>query len=352
MASSSSTPFYGPYVDESQTPCLPEYPPVEAMGEDAFPYFNTMANDAMFGGSNIMPSGPTLDGSNVEPNPPWDPWWVSGQFDQAGFVQDSDVLTPNSGQTSFFAGEYPFEANPFDHSTWPSPDTAHTPMTSIAGENDFKAVSVDSQQQDLGGQTFHPAQYLIPTPAELSPAQHEAKSPPPPWPELSKSRSHRGRSDSIDDGKPDKMSEMNSTDDKDKRSSKAGQIDGINYPELAPDLPLQQPEPATTIQQRNRIASNKCRTKKKEDTEALQLKAENLERINGDLTKRRDKIMHDIWLMKMHLMQHNNCDCELIQKYISDAVKSLVFDKSEEPSLETGVPNPQPQGEEQPVVVN
>ncbi|KAM5341897.1 hypothetical protein ACJ41O_014928 [Fusarium nematophilum] len=80
------------------------------------------------------------------------------------------------------------------------------------------------------------------------------------------------------------------------------------------------------LQERNRIASNKFRVKKREDAKRLQSDEEDMERINRDLNSCVADLTHEVYQLKMRLLQHTDCDCSLIQHYIANEANRYIED--------------------------
>ncbi|KAJ0122817.1 Uncharacterized protein HZ326_31600, partial [Fusarium oxysporum f. sp. albedinis] len=72
------------------------------------------------------------------------------------------------------------------------------------------------------------------------------------------------------------------------------------------------------VKERNRVASNKLRAKKRENAKKLKSDAEDMERINRHLSSCVADLTLEVYNLKMRLLQHTDCDCSLIQKYIAD----------------------------------
>jgi hypothetical protein len=69
--------------------------------------------------------------------------------------------------------------------------------------------------------------------------------------------------------------------------------------------------------ERNRIAANKFRTKKREHTLRLQSEVQELERTNHNLSIYLANLTREIQELKMKLLQHTGCDCSLIHEYLA-----------------------------------
>ncbi|KAF4435932.1 Transcription factor atf21 [Fusarium acutatum] len=80
------------------------------------------------------------------------------------------------------------------------------------------------------------------------------------------------------------------------------------------------------VQERNRIASNKFRIKKREDAKKLRADEEDVERANRDLSGCVSDLTLQVYQLKMRLLQHTDCDCRLIQEYIANEANRYIQD--------------------------
>ncbi|KAI8687488.1 hypothetical protein NCS55_00000300 [Fusarium keratoplasticum] len=80
------------------------------------------------------------------------------------------------------------------------------------------------------------------------------------------------------------------------------------------------------IQERNRIASNKFRVKKREDAKKLKSHKEYMQRINRELSSCVANLTLEVYNLKMRLLQHTDCDCALIQDYIANEAHHYIHD--------------------------
>ncbi|KAH7237898.1 hypothetical protein B0J15DRAFT_143967 [Fusarium solani] len=70
------------------------------------------------------------------------------------------------------------------------------------------------------------------------------------------------------------------------------------------------------IQERNRIASNKLRVKQREEQLKLESSQQDLERIHHDLSTCVADLTFEVYELKMQILQHSGCNCNLIQNYL------------------------------------
>ncbi|KAM0415943.1 hypothetical protein ACHAPT_013096 [Fusarium lateritium] len=84
------------------------------------------------------------------------------------------------------------------------------------------------------------------------------------------------------------------------------------------------------VQERNRVASNKFRVKKREDARRLKADEEDMERINRDLSSCVADLTLEVYNLKIRLLQHTDCDCSLIQDYIANEAHRYIQDLGDE----------------------
>ncbi|KAI5458685.1 hypothetical protein BGZ63DRAFT_362751 [Mariannaea sp. PMI_226] len=70
------------------------------------------------------------------------------------------------------------------------------------------------------------------------------------------------------------------------------------------------------VQERNRIAAIKCRIRKREDLARLQSDEQAIEQRHRILSRCVNELNEEILRLKTQLLQHTNCNCNLIQNYI------------------------------------
>ncbi|KAH7199040.1 uncharacterized protein B0J16DRAFT_298848 [Fusarium flagelliforme] len=78
------------------------------------------------------------------------------------------------------------------------------------------------------------------------------------------------------------------------------------------------------MQERNRIAANKLRLRKKEDLERLQSSEQAMEQRHRTLSRSVDDLKEEVLYLKMQLLQHTSCNCALIQHYINEEAKQYI----------------------------
>jgi hypothetical protein len=78
------------------------------------------------------------------------------------------------------------------------------------------------------------------------------------------------------------------------------------------------------ILERNRIAATKCRLRKRDEASALASQEQAMEDQNRYLSSCFDSLTAEIYHLKTQLLQHTDCNCVLIQKYIANEAKRTV----------------------------
>lgn len=97
---------------------------------------------------------------------------------------------------------------------------------------------------------------------------------------------------------------------------------------LSPDPDEGIDKHSRTVKERNRIASNKFRVKKREDAKRLRADQQDMERVNRVLSNHVSDLTMQVYDLNMKLFQHAGCDCHLIQEYISCQAHQYIQDLS------------------------
>ncbi|KAI1479412.1 hypothetical protein F4774DRAFT_381925 [Daldinia eschscholtzii] len=75
--------------------------------------------------------------------------------------------------------------------------------------------------------------------------------------------------------------------------------------------------------EKNRVAASKCREKKKRETENLQTRAKALTAERKALKFMTDALREEVIELKNEILKHGMCDCQVIQKYITDSARQI-----------------------------
>ncbi|CAM1509441.1 Fc.00g031800.m01.CDS01 [Cosmosporella sp. VM-42] len=78
------------------------------------------------------------------------------------------------------------------------------------------------------------------------------------------------------------------------------------------------------VLERNRIAATKCRLRKRDEASTLASREQAIEDQNRYLSTCFDSLNAEIYHLKMQLLRHTDCNCVLIQKYISNEARKSV----------------------------
>ncbi|KAF5978506.1 hypothetical protein FBULB1_6105 [Fusarium bulbicola] len=80
------------------------------------------------------------------------------------------------------------------------------------------------------------------------------------------------------------------------------------------------------VNNRSRIASHKFRIKQREDAKRLDADMKEIECLNRDLWNQVSELKNQVYELKMKILQHTDCNCHLIQKYIANEANQYVQD--------------------------
>ncbi|KAF4345757.1 hypothetical protein FBEOM_275 [Fusarium beomiforme] len=78
------------------------------------------------------------------------------------------------------------------------------------------------------------------------------------------------------------------------------------------------------VLERNRIAANKCRLRKRDEALALASREETMEDQNRYLMTCLDSLTVEVYHLKTQLLRHTECNCVLIQNYIANEAQKCV----------------------------
>ncbi|KAF6525996.1 hypothetical protein HZS61_009040 [Fusarium oxysporum f. sp. conglutinans] len=94
------------------------------------------------------------------------------------------------------------------------------------------------------------------------------------------------------------------------------------------------------FKERNRVASNKFRVKKREDAKKLRADEENMEQTNRKLLSSVSDLTQQVYELKMKLLQHTDCDCRLIQEYLAHEANRYIHGLGGDKKQQTTAPRP------------
>ncbi|GJN72476.1 hypothetical protein PLICBS_006549 [Purpureocillium lilacinum] len=80
---------------------------------------------------------------------------------------------------------------------------------------------------------------------------------------------------------------------------------------------------ALRVREKNRIAADKRRSRRRQEEDKLKSKHEDLEIQHRRLSAALSELMSETYLLKNMLMAHGSCDCRLIQDYLKESESAL-----------------------------
>jgi hypothetical protein len=86
---------------------------------------------------------------------------------------------------------------------------------------------------------------------------------------------------------------------------------------------IKDPRQRKTLE-RNRAAARKCRVRKRNDESTLSSREQAAEDQNRYLSGTYNSLVAEVYFLKTELLRHTNCNCTLIQEYISNEAKRTV----------------------------
>ncbi|KAJ6442321.1 Metallophosphoesterase domain protein [Purpureocillium lavendulum] len=87
---------------------------------------------------------------------------------------------------------------------------------------------------------------------------------------------------------------------------------------------------ALRVREKNRIAADKCRSRRRVEEDNLKTQHDELEREHHRLSGALSELMAETYVLKNMLMEHGSCDCRLIQEYLKESASEWVAKKLSE----------------------
>ncbi|SCO88945.1 uncharacterized protein FRV6_13073 [Fusarium oxysporum] len=230
----------------------------------------------------------------------WGQWW--SPTEDASFAESTNMTTPN-----VFAQEesqYNYTYDPETSTQWDSPATSTQsyPVPSPVTDPTSLDMPVGDTESRRGSSS---------TGSEKRKRKRNTAKPA-----ASKSTRRAPTKTIKQDAAPEKPKGRGS------QAKPASQPTKQSSPQLDDGLD----EYSKRIQERNRVASNKFRIKKREDAKRLQADEENMEQTNRKLSSSVSDLTQQVYELKMKLLQHTDCDCYLIQEYIANEANRYICD--------------------------
>ena len=94
-----------------------------------------------------------------------------------------------------------------------------------------------------------------------------------------------------------------------------------------PDASGSECQKALRVREKNRIAADKCRSRRRQEEDKLKSKHEDLEQEHCRLSGALSELMAETYVLKNMLMEHGSCDCRLIQDYLKESASEWVAKK-------------------------
>ncbi|KAI8720047.1 BZIP domain-containing protein [Fusarium sp. LHS14.1] len=236
----------------------------------------------------------TTNTFDAVPNIPQEQWWVA----------DGVVFPPSSGGHNpaiyYHQGDLPYhEFAPSYGSEWPSFSSMQEhPAPPSASDSSYLEPSPSVSSRRSSASTQQDDKRRKQSTSERA-ASKSTKRP-------SSTRKNKSQTTAVE-GKKDSKSRKAQPS---KTTSGSSLEDGDEY--------------SKRLQERNRVASNKFRIKKREDAKKLKTDEEDMERINRDLSSCVADLTLEVYQLKMRLLQHTDCDCALIQNYIANEAQLYI----------------------------
>ncbi|KAJ4122929.1 hypothetical protein NW768_009919 [Fusarium equiseti] len=286
---------------------------------------------------NAMAQGvPGMNPYGVLPEANWGQWWSAGDV---AFAESANMAAPNTfNQDQPFFNNDNYTPNQDSSTQWdspststhsypvPSPSTVATSFDLSPGHDDAGRRESSSTQPDQRKRKRS--------------TTTAAKSKPQPPAAKSTRRASTKKTSKTEPVAPPQKPKRGS---KSKASAKLKQQHDLEDEDVEFDPEEQYDTHNKKIQERNRIASNKFRVKKREDAIKLRADEEDMERANRDLTNCVSELTLQVYELKMKLLQHTDCDCTLIQDYIGTEAQRYIKDLGDgkHPNSTPALPPPQ-----------
>jgi hypothetical protein len=74
------------------------------------------------------------------------------------------------------------------------------------------------------------------------------------------------------------------------------------------------------------LHGNKFRVNKREDARTLRVDEKDIEQVNRELSSSVSDLKLQVYDLKTKLLQHTDCDCQLIQEYIANEANRHIHD--------------------------
>ncbi|KAF4340979.1 transcription factor atf21 [Fusarium beomiforme] len=280
---------------------------------DGIPAFNDFASDT-YPTCTVAPDMTYINQDHTSMNPygtlaqvPWEQWWSADRavFPKSSEMAGSNVYSPEEPRFNNNNNNNNCTYEPEYSTQWASPATSMQvyPIPSPATESTCPETSTCSSESRRGSSS---------TQSDKRKRKRKINQP------AATKSTRRGFTE---------KKEIK-TEDSDRKSKARTKAQPASKPMITPSP--QEGEGMNDynrqVQERNRIASNKFRVKKREHEKKLREDEEDMERANRDLSSCVSDLTLQVRQLKMRLLQHTDCDCHLIQDYISNEAHRYIQD--------------------------
>lgn len=259
------------------------------------------------------------------PETHWGQWWSPGD---AAFTGSANATAPNflGQEQRFFHSDFILDQD--NPAQWGSPLTIYNQtLASPSTETISPNSSPDQSQYRRGSSATQPDR------------RQQKRSPAKPGPEPTKStrrvstrKTPKANPTSTAASEKPKRSRKVKALTKPpppRRSKQKDQDDEDEYKDAKFDPEQEYEEHSKKVQERNRIASNKFRIKKRDDAKQLRIEEEIVEQTSRKLNDCVSDLTMQVYDLKMRLLQHTDCDCTLIKKYIATEAQRYIRELGE-----------------------
>ncbi|KAF7556568.1 hypothetical protein G7Z17_g1307 [Cylindrodendrum hubeiense] len=304
--------------------------------EESYPAQYISVDEGAFDENNSLLGEPTACTLNIPSNFPLEQWWSADQSMLFYLSPGGEDFTPAFEQPDFVPDGYAcdYHADVLGCLSCPSTVTECTAAPSITDQIMNEKSPASSTSRQPSRTEDEPLRHPDAHPSPQSTQRSEA-------PDLEGETSsrqdleyytshHDGSSNGTWNGENHKthyadirISNKDTKNDNPGKNSEDYNV--MNSEEVPASLSSGKDSNQTEyIRQRNRIASNKLRAKKREDTSKLKSDKEDMEQVNRDLRSQVTDLANEVYQLKMQLLQNTDCGCALIQNYVAHEAERYI----------------------------
>ncbi|UZP45277.1 hypothetical protein NXS19_013089 [Fusarium pseudograminearum] len=268
---------------------------------------------------------PGMNPYGMLPEPHWGQWWSPGD---AAFTESANATAPNLlGQEQRFShGNSILDQDKPEQ--WGSPSTIYSQTLASPSTDTISPNSSPDQSQCRRGSSAT-------QPDQRRQKRNPAKSGPEPTKStrrVSTRKTPKAKPTSTAASEKPKRGRKVKARTKPpppRRSKQKDEDDEDEYEVVKFDPEQEYKEHSKKVQERNRIASNKFRVKKRDDAKQLRIEEEIVEQANRKLNDCVSDLTMQVYDLKMRLLQHTDCECTLIKEYIATEAQQYIRELGE-----------------------